>query len=198
MDTLVQQLDSNESLLLMYAADELPAEDRLEVTQMLDSDAGMRAELAAVQNGLARVYDSLGELDSMTRLPMTASSAVRRLGPALATLEARRATAPLPAAARRGLAYPWWFYPSASVAAIAIAAVVWWGVRSEDSTPAGTGDSTVAQRDPDRSDFRNSEVPGIDPTDSAIADAETQASALSRRGDVQSVTSSIFMTDTAD
>ena len=43
MSSLLPQLN-NESLLLMYIADELPAEDRVEVEQMLTIDPGMRAQ----------------------------------------------------------------------------------------------------------------------------------------------------------
>jgi len=58
MSNLLHELENNEAILLMYLAGELPEEDRVEVEQMLASDAALRAELlelAALQDELTGV-----------------------------------------------------------------------------------------------------------------------------------------------
>ena len=70
MGSLLQQLN-NESLLLMYIADELPAEDRADVDQMLAGSPTMQAELEAIQAAYLGVTDSLRSADTRERMPAT-------------------------------------------------------------------------------------------------------------------------------
>ena len=63
MSSLLQQLENNEAVLLMYLADELPAEDRAEVEQMLATDAGMRAALESLRDVTRRVDEGLAAAD---------------------------------------------------------------------------------------------------------------------------------------
>jgi hypothetical protein len=82
MKSLLQNLENNESILLMYLADELPRADRLEVEQMLASDAGLRGELEILRQTQQLAYDSLETLDSVTRPaapPIVALGQISRL-----------------------------------------------------------------------------------------------------------------------
>jgi anti-sigma factor RsiW len=58
MASLIHELD-NDALLLMYRADELSPEDRVEVEQMLAIDAGLRAALATVGRDAAAAEAAL-------------------------------------------------------------------------------------------------------------------------------------------
>ena len=216
MPTPLQQLENNEAVLLMYAADELPPEDRDEVEQMLASDGGMRAELASIRDSLASVDGALGELDAITRLPMSSAVAIRRLGPALTEWQHQRLAPPPAAPAPAPLRYAWWIYPLASAAAILLAVTVWWGVRGEDvnvgggyvdsNNPAGPQTPDIlADRDPRGRGpgdagmfFRGG--PGtmmqIEPSDPELNDVEQQVASLSKPGGDQASASSIFMIDT--
>jgi hypothetical protein len=82
MKSHLQDLENNEAILLMYMADELPRADRLEVEQMLASDAGLRGELEILRQTQQLAYDSLQTLDSVTRPvtpPIVALGRVSRL-----------------------------------------------------------------------------------------------------------------------
>src|SRR5450432_4455003 len=67
MKSLLQDLENNEAILLMYMADELPQADRLEVEQMLASDAALRGALEILRQTQQLAFDSLETLDSVTR-----------------------------------------------------------------------------------------------------------------------------------
>src|SRR5690349_24514678 len=96
---MLQRLENNESVLLMYLAGELPAEDRAEVEQQLAADAGLRATLERLRetnDALARV---LTGADGVVLPPATEaarrSAAVRRVSRAMvkARLEQESAAA---------------------------------------------------------------------------------------------------------
>lgn len=203
MHTLLQQLENNEAVLLMYAADELPAEDCAEVEHMLAIDAGMRAELESIRQNQSNVSLAIDKLDAITRLPMSQAVALRRLSPSLAAFHAGR-LAPSPVPVHHAvLRYPWWLYPTASAAALLVAAVVWWGVRGDDSgilSHNNDGSNSVNSL-ADGSDagghhgWRHGSLFMMDDPDPEMADAEQQATTLSHRPDPGDITASIFMTD---
>ena len=114
MKSLLQQLENNEAVLLMYLADELPAEDRLEVEQHLAGDANFRREL-----------------DRASHPAVTESAALRQANRVVRAEIARRSLLPKPVATPRGLRYPWWSYPLATAASVLIAFLVWWGNHTE-------------------------------------------------------------------
>ena len=60
MASLLQQLENNEAILLMYLADELGADDRREVEQMLRGDAGLAAELDELRAAQNAVMAAIG------------------------------------------------------------------------------------------------------------------------------------------
>jgi hypothetical protein len=125
--SLLGQLQDSDSVLLMYLADELPVEDRLEVERMLAVDAGMRAQFERLRETHAWFADTMARADLANRPAVPEAAAVRRVGRAMRQWNARRlAAAPAPAA-RRTLRYPWWAYPLAAAASVVIAFLVWWG-----------------------------------------------------------------------
>ena len=138
---MLDQLENNDAVLLMYLADELPAEDRAEVERMLSVDAGLRAELERLRAASAWVAEQINREDRSTRLPASQAAAVRRVGRSMRQWHARHlAEAPArPAAPVQGLRYPWWAYPLAAAASVVIAFLVWWGNVDRDPT--------VVQRD---------------------------------------------------
>ena len=139
---------NNESVLLMYLADELPEQDRAEVEQLLASDAGLRSQL----NQLAEAHQSFEE--TMSSLDGGAiavdSPGMRRLKSAMRRhmLELAAAASPAPAARRR-LRYPAWAYPAAAAAMVTIGFLTVWGLRPADPIviPSG-GPSRVSMLPP--------------------------------------------------
>jgi hypothetical protein len=125
--SLLQQLENNEAMLLMYLADELPAEDRDEVERMLAVDAGLLAQLERLQRAYNTFAAAMERQDAASRLPVPESVAVRRVGRVMAQWHARRLASPKEAKPVATLRYPWWAYPLAAAASIVLAFLVWWG-----------------------------------------------------------------------
>lgn len=140
MASILRQLENNEAILLMYLADELPSEDRLEVEQMLRNDAGVRDMLGRLRETQRRGESILGELDAATPLPEE-DGAVRRLMRNLRKrqleLAARPAEAPVLVPLHKRM--PAWAYPVISVAAAIIIALGLWGVGVFDFGVKGPG-----------------------------------------------------------
>lgn len=127
MSSLLQKLENNEAVLLMYLADELPPEDRTEVEHMLAADAGLRAELERLREIYDDVAAALAALDRTTRLVLPESAGVRRVTREIEQWHARRLASPPAAPAVPPLRFPWWSYPLSAAAAVLIAFLVWWG-----------------------------------------------------------------------
>ncbi|MGD0461311.1 MAG: hypothetical protein ABSB74_02365 [Tepidisphaeraceae bacterium] len=124
MRSFLQNLENNEAILLMYMADELPQADRLEVEQMLASDAGLRRELEILRQTQQLAYDSLQTLDSVTRPaapPIVALGQVSRLIHQWA--ERRRQPAAAAAAIHRP--WPWRRISVAAAAALLVGYYIW-------------------------------------------------------------------------
>jgi len=127
MANLLQQLQNNEAVLLMYLADELPVEDRAEVEQMLASDASFRAELEEVRRAMLATDEALARFDKVSRLPMKQETALRHVSRMMNRWQVEKlARAPAPAP-KKGLRYPWWTYPLATAASVLLAFLVYWG-----------------------------------------------------------------------
>src|SRR5205823_3338451 len=106
---MVQQLENNEFILLMYLAGELPAEDRAEIEHMLATDASLRFQFDALRDAQERFTESMARLDAASPPPAEAA-AVRRIGRALRQRAAERRAVPAPAEVRHGRHIPWWVY----------------------------------------------------------------------------------------
>lgn len=127
MAHLLQQLENNEAILLMYLAGELPAEERAEVDQMLAADREMRDALERLRGAHDAFDAAMPALDRATRLPAPESVAVRRVVRAMNRWHAARVANPPKAPPVPTLRYPWWAYPMAAAASVVIAFLVWWG-----------------------------------------------------------------------
>jgi hypothetical protein len=122
---MVESLENNELILLMYLAGELPAVDREEVAQMLVADAGLRRELEQMRAMYGAMETGLAALDQAEPLPSEAM-AVHRIGRAMRQrLAFRAAEAARNVKPASRLVLPWWAYPSIAAAAIFIAFLTW-------------------------------------------------------------------------
>lgn len=134
MPSVLPQLD-NDSILMMYLVGELPAEDGADVERMLANDAGLRAKLDELRAAYAGAGDAIADADARERIVLPAATAARRVGLAARSWHAARmARQPVENGAtpeRRQLRFPWWCYPLASAAAVALAAVSWWGFQPD-------------------------------------------------------------------
>jgi hypothetical protein len=125
VDVVIERLQNNQHILLMYLADELSPEDRREVDQMLATDAGLRAQLQQLEETQQAVYEGLSRLDGASRLSAGEAAAGRR-----AAAEIRRRLAKPEIAAETTVTEPrrrslWWVYPTAAAAVVVLAAAVW-------------------------------------------------------------------------
>jgi hypothetical protein len=130
MSSLLEQLENNEAILLMYLAGELPEVDRLEVEQMLASDAGLRAMLADLKS----LHDSVGGVLARADAAQILSrreSAVRQVSRALNQSVQSKSSGVIDYAAgpRRRLHIAWWAYPIAAAAMLVIGMMIYSGNR---------------------------------------------------------------------
>jgi anti-sigma factor RsiW len=128
MSSLLEQLENNEAILLMYLAGELPEADRLEVEEMLASDAGLRATLAELKSLHDRVGGVLARADAAQILSRR-ESAVRQVSRALSQNVQNKSLgvihyAPGP---RRRLPIAWLAYPIAAAALLVIGMMIYSG-----------------------------------------------------------------------
>src|SRR5947209_14691659 len=125
---MLHDLENNEAVLLMYLAGELPPDDRLEVEQLLASDAGLRAELEQLRQVHAEIAQVVAAADDAS--PISEENAVRQTVRAMVRFQLEQRDKPaLPGEERRRrLRLPNWVYPFAAAAMILIAYVAWWGL----------------------------------------------------------------------
>lgn len=129
MPSPLQNLDI-ESALLMYVADELPADARRELEQSLASDAELRRRLEELRAAYAGVHEALTTADAKERLVLPQGTAARRVAQEMRSWHARRLALPRQRAARGGR-YPWWTYPLAGAAMITIGLATYWARQSD-------------------------------------------------------------------
>jgi hypothetical protein len=164
MGSFLQQLENNEAVLLMYLADELPPEDRVEVEQLLARDGGLRAELERLRDMTDSLTLALSEADGVgiarpsspapahgDAVSSKQSAAVRRVSRLMSQQRAAReaaAAAVASASTENGvtmgkrrrrwptaaLRLPTWTYPFAAAAAVLIAWVAYWGFTTSGSS----------------------------------------------------------------
>src|SRR5688500_8710003 len=133
MQTLLNQLQDDEALLMMYAADELSAEDRARVERRLAEEPALREQLESVRELSGSIHDAIGELDGGSRLHVSEGVAVRKVARVMRQWQYDRMAPPPPEAPEDQLRFPWWSYPLATAAAVLLAFLVWWG--QQDGPP---------------------------------------------------------------
>jgi hypothetical protein len=190
MASLIHELENNEALLLMYATDELPAEDRADVEQMLVNDAGLRAELERIRLAYDISMSALATMDKNVAALPSENFAVRQACRAMKQWhvdQLLRIPVEAPVARRK---IPVWAYPAATAAMLVIGGLMWWGNQG-DPIPEALHPNT-ANLEADTQQVQSSLENDI-PT--GIAEAQTKADTLADRSDDSSVASSIFLLD---
>ena len=124
---VIEKLDNNEQVLLMFLAGELPVEDRQEVAQLLEVDAALRGELDELQGAQQFVDGQLAQLDEWSPLSVSADFAARKIGREMRQRMARPKEAPAVADVERPIRSWRWLYPTVAAASIAMIAMVWLG-----------------------------------------------------------------------
>jgi hypothetical protein len=188
---MLESLENNEVILLMYLAGELPPIDRQEVAQMLASDAVLRGELERLRETQAALEHELIALDHSEPIS-SLEIAVRRLGRAMRqrqvdlALQAARSRKP----AGRGIGVPFWLYPSAAAAAVLVAFLIWVIRYNVQDHSAGFASSTT-----NPSDYREQVVPPPGASDSS---GPTVAGSDLKSKDLADDIQSSFGTTTSD
>jgi len=143
MSSLLQHLENNEAVLLMYLAGELPDADRAEVEEMLKGDPALRmelAELAAMQDHMTAVLKH----DDSTQIFSRREAAVREVAKAINTakIEALRKPQPVAQSKRTTSRIPVWAYPVAAAAILVIGIMVFSGKHQPVQVATGDGQDT--------------------------------------------------------
>jgi hypothetical protein len=204
MSSLIQELENNEALLLMYFTDELPVEDRAEVEQMLANDAGLRAHLTGIEAAYNAAIGALQTLDQDRSAEPGENHAIRQASRVMKQWQIDRLSRQPMVVSTPRIKVPVWAYPIGVAAMLVIGALIWWGGQ-EDNKLASAGSTS-----PGMNPLVQGPAPVVSPEDLAkasllenslselpagISDAETQANSLIARSDNASVASSIYLSD---
>src|SRR5438874_10607079 len=121
----IQQLEDS-SLLILYLADELSAEERAVVERRLAGEPTLANDLEQLRAARQGSDAAFQNADAVTRLPMHQDTAVRRVSRAMKQWQLDRLVkTPAPPASRRYFHIPWWGYASAALVGIIVTVVVW-------------------------------------------------------------------------
>jgi len=167
MEAETSQLD-RQSLLMLYAADELPADQRIALEAQLATDAEMASELQQIRGAMESTEGSIKQLDGMQRLPSNEGVAVRRAARAMQqwTVDRLRSVSE---PEKRKLVIPWWSYPAAAAAIVIVSFLVW--SSHQEVGPVGpaknmTSDQLYAE---DKEDVLANRLDATFDTDSTVA-----------------------------
>lgn len=126
MSQHLHNLENNEAILLMYLADELDAEDRAEVEQMLAADAQLRAQLNALSAAQRQVETALSQSDA--HQPLFGMESERgRVVRAMRQWQLEKTVGLSRASVKPIRSIPGWVKVSAALAASFAAFMIWWG-----------------------------------------------------------------------
>jgi hypothetical protein len=126
MASLLNKLGSNEAVLLMYLADELPPEDHADVQQMLASDEALRDQLQSLRQLRTQVGEQFGPAEK-SGMPCANEAAIQRTLTRMRRYRLEAAARPA-VEVRAGRRWPTWAYPLAAAAAIVFITIGLWGV----------------------------------------------------------------------
>jgi anti-sigma factor RsiW len=126
MSSILEQVDRDESYLLLYLADELPAGEQALLEQRLRTDDALSAKLEVMRSLRDEMERAVGQVDQATPLAAKQDAVVRGTRRMLDQWHADRLAKAARTPVQKGLRYPWWAYPVATAAAIILAFVVWW------------------------------------------------------------------------
>jgi len=211
MASLLHELENNEAMLLMFLTGELPAEDRMEVEQMLANDGGLRGELSRIKSAHDSAIRALVKLDQDHSAIPAENHAIRQAMRAMKQWQVDRLSRQPMVIAPARIKFPIWLYPVAGVAALLIGTIAWWGFGGQfnlgkpgvDGTsplPANSDIAQITTPSPDEAtanrldDSLRNDVPAVEQPN-GIADAEIQANSLANRSDASWVASPLFLTE---
>lgn len=213
MNSLLQELENNEAVLLMHLSGELGPTDAAEVEQMVAADPALAEQLWQMGLDYQAVVKGLSELDAAdapaSNADMASERRMRQIARLLRQWQVDRLSRPAPAPARHHRRFAWWTYPLATGVAALFIITVWWGFRPElpVATPADTNDNSAiavnltpptgapsapaaAGSGVEEAVASNSVAP-----DAQLLEGDQQAATLAHRSDSTALATSIFMTD---
>lgn len=220
MRSLLQQLENNEAILMMYLADELDPQDRHEVEQLLAADKGLADQLQQMQADQFVASAFLSTADGPAAADSSASQRrLRQVSRLINHWNVERLARPAQVPQHRRVAMPWWSYPVAAAAVLCLV-LCWWGMTSDNPILSGGNSVATTQNSNDSNDGQPPKqyvidtvpytvpphtvpveriIPGEEPVQESISsETDAQASALRNSSDNSALTSSIFMTDNND
>jgi hypothetical protein len=119
--SLLQQLQGDDTLLLMYLVGELPAADQAEVERRVAADPKVRADLDRLTETYGSFTSGMEALDAASPVHADVSAAVRRASTAIRQWQARPAPATVPGVERRPTSrWRVWAIPSAAAAIVLV------------------------------------------------------------------------------
>ncbi|MGE5607881.1 MAG: anti-sigma factor family protein [Bacillota bacterium] len=125
MAGLLENLGDNHAILLMYLAQELPAQERAQVEQMLATDPSLRAEL----DELRATQDFVAHALQAAEVPPDAraeDAAVRRVVREMRRYQLELMARPAEPSIERRM-WPRWVYPVGAAAALIFMMIGLWG-----------------------------------------------------------------------
>ena len=172
MRSLLDQLDGHDPILLMYLADELPADDRARVEQMLGGDAAMRGRLDELRAAHDGVNGAIGRYDASHPLTGSEGAAVRHVGRMVRNWHADRLARPAPRnlPPPRNLRFPYWSYPLAAAAAVTLAFVTWYVALPEPGKLNADATSSTVEMSPEATTAESIDLSG-DAAQFALSDS---------------------------
>jgi hypothetical protein len=114
MPSYIHNLD-RESLLMLYMAGELPAEDHAEVEAMIAADSALRAQYEQMQVEQQAMGEVFAAADASSPLPAPQISSVRRVGAAMKQWHVDRLAKPTLAPIRARRKFGWVYATAASL-----------------------------------------------------------------------------------
>jgi len=131
MPNLLQQLENNEAVLLMYLADELHAEDRAEVDQLLAVDASLREDLQSLRAAWDASLAVVDQVHRSTPPPVSEDVAVRTVMRRMRKKFLEDQSRPITTPEAPGKGVPRWLIGAVAAGLLLVSYVAWWGLRSD-------------------------------------------------------------------
>lgn len=130
MSTLLNQLENNEAVLLMYIANELPPADRQEIENLLKHDPQLRAQYESIFSAYKTSERLLDEADK-TVPSRGAFVAARLFGDLVRQKQHTSETSSVDEKVEYRRRVSLWWYPVAAAAAVTFGMFLWWKNASE-------------------------------------------------------------------